>query len=76
MQDIDSYEISVEQFQQQVLPAPLPMTTVWGYGAYGVPGTHNFPSFTIEATHGQPVRVKWINNLIDPANEKLPTSPA
>lgn len=64
--DADYYEISVEQFRQQVLPAPLPMTTVWGYGAYGVPGTHNFPSLTIEATHGRPVRVKWINNLIDP----------
>ncbi len=68
-QDVDYYEISVEQFQQQVLPAPLPMTTVWGYGAYGVPGTHNFPSFTIEAAHGRPVRVKWINNLIDPATK-------
>ena len=68
-QDVDYYEISVEQFQQQVLPAPLPTTTVWGYGAYGVPGTHNFPSLTIEANYGQPVRVKWINNLIDPTTK-------
>ena len=32
MQVIDYYEISVKQFQQQILPAGLPKTTVWGYG--------------------------------------------
>ena len=26
----DYYEISVRQFRQQILPAPLPRTTVWG----------------------------------------------
>ncbi|MFA5809991.1 MAG: hypothetical protein WC935_06620, partial [Thermoleophilia bacterium] len=26
------YTVDVSQFQQQVLPAPLPQTTVWGYG--------------------------------------------
>lgn len=67
--ELDYYEISVEQFDQQVLPAPLPLTTVWGYGAYGVPGTHNFPSLTIEATYNKPVRVKWINNLMDPTTK-------
>ena len=29
----DVYEISVRQFAQQILPATLPTTTVWGYGA-------------------------------------------
>jgi len=29
----DYYEISVRQFSQQILPAKLPPTTVWGYGA-------------------------------------------
>jgi spore coat protein A len=29
---IDYYEIAVRQFTAQVLPAPLPRTTVWGYG--------------------------------------------
>ena len=28
----DYYEISVRQFRQQVLPAGMPSTTVWGYG--------------------------------------------
>ena len=30
---IDYYEISMKQFQEQILPAGLPATTVWGYGA-------------------------------------------
>jgi hypothetical protein len=29
----DYYEISVKQFSQQILPATLPQTIVWGYGA-------------------------------------------
>ena len=29
----DYYEISMKQFSQQILPAGLPRTTVWGYGA-------------------------------------------
>src|SRR5688500_919418 len=32
-QTVDYYEISMKQFSQQILPAPLPATTVWGYGA-------------------------------------------
>lgn len=32
---IDYYEISVRQFQEQILPAGLPATTVWGYGPVG-----------------------------------------
>ena len=30
---IDYYEISMRQLSQQILPAGLPATTVWGYGA-------------------------------------------
>ena len=30
---VDYYEISMRQFTQQILPAGLPATTVWGYGA-------------------------------------------
>ncbi len=29
----DYYEISMKQFPQQILPAGMPATTVWGYGA-------------------------------------------
>jgi len=66
----DYYEISMKQITQQILPAGLPTTTVWGYGAVksaskGGLLLHNAPSLTIEAQAGRPVRVKWINDLKD-----------
>ena len=66
----DYYEISMKQITQQILPAGLPTTTVWGYGAItsaskGGLLIHNAPSLTIEAQAGRPVRVKWINALKD-----------
>lgn len=69
---IDLYEISLRQFTQQVLPAPLPATTVWGYGPAGVGGMHNAPSLTIEARVDRPVRVRWVNRLVDAAGNHLP----
>jgi len=74
---VDYYEISVKQFSQQVLPAGLPPTTVWGYGsAFTDIGQgltlHNAPSLTIEAQQGRPTRVKWINDLKGPKNTYLP----
>lgn len=75
----DYYEIAVRQFSQRILPAmdvdggPLAATTVWGYGSANHPATFNYPSFTIEARVGKPVRVKWINDLKDPGTgEYLP----
>jgi spore coat protein A, manganese oxidase len=67
---IDYYEISMKQFSQQILPAGMPATTVWGYGAIRSASNrglllHNAPSLTIEAKWGRPVRVKWINGLVD-----------
>ena len=74
---IDYYEISMKQFVQQVLPAGMPATTVWGYGAVTGSGKnplliHNAPSLTIEAKANTPVRVKWINDLKDAAGNYLP----
>jgi len=67
--NIDYYEIAVRQFQQQILPAGMPATTVWSYGAVGAPATFNYPAFTIEAKWRAPVRVKWINELVaDPVD--------
>jgi FtsP/CotA-like multicopper oxidase with cupredoxin domain len=65
---IDTYEISMRQISQQILPTGLPATTVWGYGAVrsankGGLLVHNAPSLTIEAKWDRPVRVKWINDL-------------
>jgi len=73
----DYYEISMKQFTQQILPAPLPATTVWGYGPVAAAMknallVHNAPSLTIEAKQGVPVRVKWINDLKDAAGNFLP----
>ncbi len=68
---IDYYEISMRQFAQQVLPTGLPATTVWGYGAESSASKrglllHNAPSLTIEAQWNRPVRIKWMNDLVDP----------
>ena len=75
--NVDYYEISMKQFEQQILPAGLPATTVWGYGAVSSMSKrglllHNAPSLTIEARWNTPVRVKWINDLKDANNEFLP----
>ena len=77
---VDYYEIAVRQFEQQILPAGLPATTVWGYGPRvaqgGGPLIFNAPSLTIEAKNGTPVRVKWVNELredpTDPSSPFLP----
>ncbi len=69
---VDYYEIAVRQFEQQILPSPYPATTVWGYGSVNHPGSFNYPSFTIEARVNRPVRVKWINDLVDANGDFLP----
>jgi spore coat protein A len=76
-QTVDYYEISMKQFAQQILPAGLPATTVWGYGAVKSASAsglllHNAPSLTIEAQVNRPVRVKWINDLQDADGNYLP----
>ena len=74
---IDYYEISMKQFQQQILPTDHPATTVWGYGAKASESKrglliHNAPSLTIEAKWNRPVRIKWINELLDKNGGYLP----
>jgi bilirubin oxidase len=70
--DVDYYEIAVRQFDQQILPPGMPPTTVWSYGSKNHPATFNYPAFTIEARHNRPVRVKWINGLVDGDGRYLP----
>ncbi len=75
----DYYEISMREFPQQILPAGMPATTVWGYGAVATNSKrgeqflnfHNAPSLTIEAKWNTPVRVKWINDLVDDKGDYL-----
>jgi FtsP/CotA-like multicopper oxidase with cupredoxin domain len=67
----------MRQFQQQILPAGMPATKVWGYGAVASASkkgllVHNAPSLTIEAMWNRPVRVKWINDLKDANGNYLP----
>jgi spore coat protein A, manganese oxidase len=73
----DYYEISMRQFPQQILPAGFPATTVWGYGAVAAASKkglliHNAPSLTIEAKWNAPVRIKWVNDLVDGSGNYLP----
>jgi FtsP/CotA-like multicopper oxidase with cupredoxin domain len=73
----DYYEISMKQFMQQILPAGMPATTVWGYGGRSAQSNrglllHNAPSLTIEAQYNRPVRVKWINDLVKDDGTYLP----
>ncbi|WIA31275.1 hypothetical protein OEZ86_002177 [Tetradesmus obliquus] len=83
----DEYEISAREIMQTVLPTskpvdappecasyiPTPQTKVWAYGTVDVSGstTHNWPSFTIEATRSKPLQVKWVNQLVDGSGRYL-----
>ncbi len=74
---VDYYEISMRQFDQQVLPSGWPATTVWGYGPTSSSSkkavlVHHAPSLTIETTWERPVRVKWVNELVDAHGAFLP----
>ena len=72
----NTYEIAVRQFKQQILPTPLPATTVWSYGRAADPtptvapvgtSSFNYPAYTVETTAGTRVNVRWINDLKNPA---------
>jgi FtsP/CotA-like multicopper oxidase with cupredoxin domain len=74
----DKYKIGVRQFQQRILSAPHPMTTVWSYGSIDHPGTvaeggtFNYPAFTIEARSNKTTQVLWRNELRDDRGNFLP----
>ncbi len=74
---IDYYEISMRQITEQILPAGFDETTVWGYGGKSAQSNrglliHHAPSLTIEASVNRPVRIKWINELVDGGGNFLP----
>lgn len=56
------YEVRMEEFKQK-LHRDLPSTRLWGYN-------RSFPGPTIDVNQGEPVHVKWMNNL--PAKHILP----
>jgi len=69
---IDHYVIAVRQFRQSILPPGMPATTVWSYGSLSKRGSFHYPAFTIEAKVDRPVRITWINDLVDSAGNHLP----
>jgi spore coat protein A, manganese oxidase len=73
----DYYEISMRQISEQILPTGFDETTVWGYGGKAAQSNrglliHHAPSLTIEASVNRPVRIKWINELVDNDGSFLP----
>jgi FtsP/CotA-like multicopper oxidase with cupredoxin domain len=70
---VEYYEIAVRQFPQHILPENMGLdpTTVWSYGSVNHAGSFNYPAFTVEATWRKPVRVKWINDLVDASGNYL-----
>jgi spore coat protein A, manganese oxidase len=68
----DYYEVAVRRVRQQILPLGMPATTVWSYGSPQYSGTFSYPGYTIEAKWQTPVRVNWINDLVDANGNYLP----
>ena len=64
----------MREFRQHILPASMGLepTRVWSYGSVNHPGSFNYPAFTIEADWRTPVRVKWINGLVEPSGDFRP----
>lgn len=62
---------AVQEFQQQVLPAGFPKTTVWGYNLNGQ--GPSYPGVTIEAKRGVPTTVTYVNDLLSPSLQQFLT---
>jgi len=69
---VDRYDIAVRQFAQQILPAGMPATQVFGYGVPSQSSTFHYPAYTVEARVGRPVRVRWGNQLVTPGGRFRP----
>jgi len=81
---IDYCEIAVKRLRRYVLPKTwsaainVGPTTVWSCASAkdqrpaAEGGTLNYPAFTIEASYKRPVRVKWINGLVDASGNYPP----
>lgn len=67
------YAVDMSRFQQQILPAGFPKTTVFGYGGFvtdkksgAVVYKHSTPGPTFEELRGRPAHVMWLNHLAGP----------
>ncbi len=77
---VDYYEISMRQITAQILPAALPATTVWGYGAVKSANKkglliHHAPSLTIEA-QVQPAGAREVDQRAGRRQRQIPAAPA
>jgi len=59
-----SITAAMQEFQQQILPASFPKTTVWGYNLNNK--GPSFPGTTVEAKKGIPTIITYVNNLVSP----------
>ncbi|MCA9240640.1 MAG: multicopper oxidase domain-containing protein [Planctomycetales bacterium] len=57
------YEVSINQFQQQ-LHSQIPPTTLWGYEG-------SYPGPTFEVQRDQTIKIRWTNDLRDTQNAPL-----
>ncbi|HEY3310695.1 MAG TPA: multicopper oxidase domain-containing protein [Anaerolineales bacterium] len=75
--DGSQIELEMVEFDAQVLPTPMPKTTVWGYkqtvNPDGTPKStrESYIGPVIVATRGQPTEMKVINNLGSAAGTKV-----
>lgn len=73
-EEFDRYTIGLRQIDQALLPTSMGiMTKVWAYGDPNHPETYSAPGPTIEARVDRPVRVKWINELVDEDGNYIPS---
>ncbi len=61
--DTRRIELSMSEFQTQVLPTGLPRTWVWGYLRPGAATRDSYIGPVIVATRGTPTEIKWVNDL-------------
>jgi len=57
------FNLTMSEFQAQVLPTGMPPTWVWGYLQDGQSGRSTYLGPVIVATRHQPTEIKFINNL-------------
>jgi bilirubin oxidase len=69
---LDYYIVGARQFKQQILPSTFNATTVFGYGSLSDSSTFSYPARTIEAQTNRPVRVTWVNGLVDSSGKYVP----
>jgi spore coat protein A len=59
-----SITAAMQEFQQQILPAGFPKTSVWGYNLNG--NGPSYPGVTVEANKGTATTITYVNNLVSP----------